>query len=175
MKTLSLCGAFDLHIHAAPDCFDRIGNDIEIAQQAKAAGMRAIAIKSVYESTVSRAWHTMQSVEGLTVYGGVTMDHHVGGVNPAAVDPCLKMGGKIVWMPTYHAEGHRRAFGCIGGFSYAGQSNKVMPLTPPQNYRRRGRASLGDERNCPAVWGEQRDSWNRTYYSRRNISAGEIL
>lgn len=55
MKTLSLCGAFDLHIHAAPDCFDRIGNDIEIAQQAKAAGMRAIAIKSVYESTVSRA------------------------------------------------------------------------------------------------------------------------
>lgn len=130
MKTLSLCGAFDLHIHAAPDCFDRIGNDIEIAQQAKAAGMRAIAIKSVYESTVSRAWHMMQSVEGLTVYGGVTMDHHVGGVNPAAVDPCLKMGGKIVWMPTYHAEGHRRAFGCIGGFSYAGQSNKVMPLTP---------------------------------------------
>lgn len=94
MKTLSLCGAFDLHIHAAPDCFDRIGNDIEIAQQAKAAGMRAIAIKSVYESTVSRAWHTMQSVEGLTVYGGVTMDHHVGGVNPAAVDPCLKMGGE---------------------------------------------------------------------------------
>lgn len=175
MKTLSLCGAFDLHIHAAPDCFDRIGNDIEIAQQAKAAGMRAIAIKSVYESTVSRAWHTMQSVEGLTVYGGVTMDHHVGGVNPAAVDPCLKMGGKIVWMPTYHAEGHRRAFGCIGGFSYAGQSNKVMPLTPLKIIDEEEELLSETKEIVQLCGGEQRDSWNRTYYSRRNISAGEIL
>ena len=128
MKTISLQGAYDLHIHAAPDCFDRIGNDIEIARQARDAGMKAIALKSVYEKTESRAWHTMQSVDGITVYGGVTMDYHVGGVNPLAVEPCLKMGGRIVWLPTYHAAGHARGFGRVGGFGYAGKEAEAKPL-----------------------------------------------
>ena len=130
MKTISLEGACDLHIHAAPDTVERIGTDLEIAARAKAAGMKAIVLKSVLEPTVTRAWHTMQAVEGISVFGGVVLDHHVGGINPAAVEPALRLGGKVVWLPTYHAKGHEKAFGRIGSFGYVEDKPHAYDLTP---------------------------------------------
>lgn len=129
MKTISLEDACDLHIHAAPDCFDRIGNDWEIAEKARAAGMKAIVLKSVFEPTQSRAWHVMQHLGGIQVFGGVVLDYHVGGLNPLAVEPSIVMGGKMVWLPTYHAKGHEKAFGQIGGFGYTDEpkTKKVLP------------------------------------------------
>lgn len=120
MKTLLLNGACDLHIHSAPCIFDRIGDDVEMAVRAREAGMRAIVLKSHHEPTYSRAWHTSRQVPGIKVYGGVVLDQHVGGVNPSAVEPCIKVGGKIVWMPTYHALGHLERFGAIGTYGYMG-------------------------------------------------------
>lgn len=130
MKTISLEGTCDLHIHAAPDTVDRIGTDLEIAVKAREAGMRAIVYKCVLESTVSRAWHTMQAVPGIQVYGGVVLDHHVGGLNPAAVDPALQMGGKLVWLPTCHALGHQMAFGTVGSFGYVEEKKRHYSLEP---------------------------------------------
>lgn len=130
MKTISLEGACDLHIHSAPDIVERIGNDVEIAARAKEAGMRAIVFKSVLEPTVSRAWHTMQQVEGIKVFGGVVLDYHAGGLNPMAVEPSVKMGGKIVWLPTYHALGHEIAFGAMGSFGYTTESSRADGLEP---------------------------------------------
>ena len=51
----------------------------------------------------------MQQVEGIKVFGGVVLDYHAGGLNPMAVEPAVKMGGKIVWLPTYHELGHEIA------------------------------------------------------------------
>ncbi len=130
MKTISLAGACDLHIHAAPDIVERIGNDLEIARQAEQAQMRAIVLKSVIEPTVSRAWHVMQQMNTLKVFGGVALDHHMGGLNPAAVEPVLKQRGVIVWLPTYHAKGHKEAFGSVGSFGYSGDENKKYELPP---------------------------------------------
>ena len=115
MKTLSLTGACDLHIHSSPDIVDRIGNDVEIARRARDAGMRAIVYKCVLEPTVSRAWHTMEQVEGISVFGGIVPDHHVGGINPSAVEPVIKMGGKVVWLPTNTAANHFRKENKEGG------------------------------------------------------------
>jgi hypothetical protein len=40
----------------------------------------------------------------------------VGGINPHAVDAALRLGARVIWMPTLDAACHRRAFGFGGGF-----------------------------------------------------------
>jgi hypothetical protein len=37
---------------------------------------------------------------GTRVYGGICCDYEVGGMNPAAVETALRVGAKIVWLPT---------------------------------------------------------------------------
>jgi len=111
-----LDGAVDLHIHSAPCIFPRVGDDYDIAKAAKESGMRAIALKSHHESTVSRAYHVMQRIDGIDVIGGITLNHYVGGLNPSAVDVMFQQGGKIVWMPTADADYHCRMFGRLGSW-----------------------------------------------------------
>jgi hypothetical protein len=40
------------------------------------------------------------------VFGGVALNGLVGGLNPRAVEMCLRMGGKIVWFPTISSPAH---------------------------------------------------------------------
>lgn len=96
-------GSIDFHIHSGPDIFPRLMNDIEIAAQAKAAGMRGILLKSHSEPTAARA--TISSiVNDFPVFGGIALNYGVGGLNPEAVRTAVRMGAKEVWMPTIHAE-----------------------------------------------------------------------
>jgi hypothetical protein len=95
-------GAIDMHIHSAPDVYPRILNDVELGRQAKEMGMRAIVVKNHFVTTADRAQVATDEAE-FPVYGGVALNHSVGGVNHHAVDITLKLGGKIVWLPTLHA------------------------------------------------------------------------
>ena len=97
-----LSGAIDLHIHTAPDIFPRSVDAIEAAEDAKAAGMAAIAIKSHSTDTAARA-ETATRVTGFPVTGGVALNYSVGGLNPYAVLESTKQGGRIVWLPTLGA------------------------------------------------------------------------
>ncbi|MGI9951045.1 DUF6282 family protein [Moorellaceae bacterium AZ2] len=107
---VDLEGAIDLHVHTHPCLFPRLCDDYTAAQAAAQAGMRGIVLKCHHESTVSRAREVSRQIEGFQVFGGIVLNSYVGGINPAAVEASLKMGGKIVWMPTidaaYHAEVH---------------------------------------------------------------------
>jgi hypothetical protein len=94
-------GALDFHIHTGPDIYPRLVNDIEVARQAKKAGMRAVLIKSHATITADRA-QLAQFVTGFPVFGGVALNWHVGGLNKYAVECAAKMGAKEVWMPTTH-------------------------------------------------------------------------
>ena len=109
-EMVTLKGAIDLHLHTYPDLFPRLVDDIELAKFAAQSEMRAVVIKSHIESSVSRAYLSQQVVPEVQVFGGIVLNTYVGGINPAAVDTCLKLGGKIVWMPTidsaYHALKH---------------------------------------------------------------------
>ena len=96
-------GACDLHIHSSPDLGERIGTDVEVAKACRDAGMRAIGIKCHLDTTMGRAFYTGQIVEGIEVYGGLTLNMQAGGINPAAVDAALQFGAKLIWMPTFHA------------------------------------------------------------------------
>ncbi|WP_020498595.1 DUF6282 family protein [Sciscionella marina] len=97
---------FDLHVHAAPDITPRLAGDREIVEAYAAAGFTGCVLKGHYESTVGRA----AAVTGaLPVYGGIALNQHAGGINPAAVRACLAAGGRVVWMPTQDARLQRRA------------------------------------------------------------------
>lgn len=97
-----LQGAVDLHIHTAPDIFPRSVDALEAAADAKAAGMRAIGIKSHSTDTAARA-ETARRYRDFPVVGGVALNYPVGGLNPYAVQESAKQGGRIVWLPTLSA------------------------------------------------------------------------
>src|SRR4030043_1215998 len=97
-----LKGAIDFHIHTGPDIYPRLLNDIEVARQAKRAGMKAILIKSHATITGDRA-QIAQNVTRFSVFGGLALNWHVGGLNKYAVECAAKFGVKQVWMPTTHA------------------------------------------------------------------------
>lgn len=97
-----LRGAVDFHIHTGPDIYPRLLDDVQVARQAKRAGMKAVLIKSHVTISSDRA-SIAQSVTGFPVFGGVTLNWQVGGLNKYAVDCAAKLGARQVWMPTTHA------------------------------------------------------------------------
>ena len=94
-----LRGAIDMHIHSAPDIFPRSVDAIEAARQAHEAGMEAIVLKSHSTDTAARA-ELAATHTGMQVFGGVTLNYSVGGLNPYAVLESARQGGRVVWFPT---------------------------------------------------------------------------
>ncbi len=113
---IDMRGAVDVHLHSEPDLFPRIADDVGVARHAAAMGLRAISLKCHSERTTSRAYMTMQQVPGIHVVGGIVLNRAVGGINPAAVEAALELGGKHVWMPTVDAANHARTFGSTGKY-----------------------------------------------------------
>jgi Family of unknown function (DUF6282) len=97
-------GAIDVHIHSAPDSRPRSVTAIEAARMAQRYGMRAIVLKNHFTDTASLAYVVSQIVPGIEVYGGISLDRTVGGINPSAVENMANMTdrhGRVVWMPTF--------------------------------------------------------------------------
>lgn len=99
---------FDSHVHAAPDVVDRRSADIALGRAYAADGFSGFVLKAHYESTVGRA-RAVADATGLTVHGGIALNQHTGGVNPAVVAASLAAGGRVVWMPTADAHTQARA------------------------------------------------------------------
>jgi hypothetical protein len=99
-----LHGTIEMHVHSAPDIVPRKSDDIALVKAAAEAGMGGILIKSHLGSTVERAILLQQVVSNISVFGGVVLNHPVGGLNPNAVEVFLQMGAKEVWMPTFSAQ-----------------------------------------------------------------------
>lgn len=97
-----LHGAIDIHMHTAPDVYPRSVTADQAAANARAAGMAAIGVKSHSTDTTTRAEYATRAT-GLPVYGGVTLNYPVGGLNPHAVLESARQGGVFVWMPTTSA------------------------------------------------------------------------
>jgi hypothetical protein len=96
-----LTGAADLHCHFGPDAHrERSVDALEAAQDAAEARHAAVVLKSHDYPTAALAAIVDQVVDGVRVFGGICCDREVGGVNPAAVEAALRLGAKIVWLPT---------------------------------------------------------------------------
>jgi hypothetical protein len=99
-----MVGACDLHIHAGPDVVPRQQDIIEVAEDAAEAGMRVIAAKDHNTITADRAVMAQKIVEDrVTVLGSIVLNYATGGFNPEAVEKALKMGARIVFMPSMDA------------------------------------------------------------------------
>jgi hypothetical protein len=126
----TLEGAIDFHAHAAPDGTPRKLDVLELANMAKAAGMRAIVVKNHYEPTASLAYVVREAVPGIEVFGGISLDLTVGGVNPAAVEYMTRVEGgygKVVWLPTFDAESQVKLSGQQRPFAPVTRDGRILP------------------------------------------------
>ena len=99
----ALEGAYDLQVHVAPDVIERRIDDLDLAREFLAHGLRGFALKSHYFPTAERAKVVTKAVPGIAAFGALTLNHAVGGLNPVAVELAGRSGAKIVWMPTVDA------------------------------------------------------------------------
>ena len=124
-QAISLNGVIDMHVHTAPDVCQRTYNDLELTSAAVHAGARAIVIKGHHCSTVARAAlcnaynRAAFDSNAFVMYGGLVLNHEVGGLNPKAVQTALEMGAKVIWLPTVDAENDCRKHGRSGGIRMA--------------------------------------------------------
>jgi hypothetical protein len=100
----ALEGAYDLQVHVGPDVIARRIDDIDCAKEFLAHEMKGFVLKSHYIQTGERAQVVTKAVPGSRVYGAITLNHSVGGLNPVAVELAGRTGCKIVWMPTVDAQ-----------------------------------------------------------------------
>ena len=103
-QSVSLKGAIDIHVHQAPDSVKRAIDADDLARLAKSMGMRGMVMKNHWEPTASLAFMVRKIVPGFEVFGGVTQDLAVGGINLEAVKHMAATTGgygRVVWLPTF--------------------------------------------------------------------------
>jgi len=122
-----LKGAIEIHVHSGPDLLPRLLDHAELVRMAKDAGYRAIVLKSQNMGTADRVPFIRMLVPDIDVFGSVTLNYSVGGINPFAVNAALGFGAKIVWMPTIDARHHMSYFGGLGQFGSSIKAEKKLP------------------------------------------------
>ena len=123
-------GAIDIHIHIGPDPNRRRRvTAYEAAIQAKEAGMRGIVLKSHDYITSPVTYLLQQMVSGVELYGGLSLDFEVGGLNPHAVEMAGKIHTRMVWMPTFSSAWNMRMHKGEGkGITILDPAGSVLPV-----------------------------------------------
>jgi len=103
-----LIDAVDLHCHSGPAAMPRILDHHEELLDAAAAGFRAVLYKDHFYPGMAHAiiLEKLFPQLGVQLFSGVALNNASGGINPHAVDHAIKLGGRIVWMPTLSAKNH---------------------------------------------------------------------
>lgn len=114
-------GAYDLHVHSAPDVLPRKMDDLTMAKRIQESGMAGYAIKSHFFCTSERAELVHTLYPDVDLIGTVTLNRAVGGINPTAMEMACRSGAKLVWFPTCDSE-HERAH------TFNGDPNKKLPF-----------------------------------------------
>ena len=108
LRDPALTGAIDLHAHHGPDSYARQWDAFEVVKLAKERGMRGVVLKNHWTETAGLVQLIRKyGTQGIEVFGSVTLDTPVGGVNPMAVRYMADVEGtwgRIVWMPTHDSE-----------------------------------------------------------------------
>lgn len=133
-KENRLEGIIDIHIHTAPDIRKRRMDDLDLMEAAVARNVRAVVLKSHQVVTADRAAivnkvrREKYPDSNFEAFGAVALNRSVGGINPAAVEVTLKLGGKIVWLPTVSAVNHlTRQKKSLDGAVEVTRDGKIVP------------------------------------------------
>ncbi len=106
-----LSGSIDLHAHAYPEHTlsmpPRLPN-LEWAKMAARYHMRGIVMKSHIYPTSMQVYDLMQNEElrssGIELFGSITLNYTMGGLNPLNVALAGELGTKVVFMPTWSSK-----------------------------------------------------------------------
>lgn len=108
-------GIIDMHVHSNPDIRIRAYDDFQLMEAGIRVGARAIVIKTHQGTTMDRAYLCNEhnrivhnNTNDFTMFGSITLNRQVGGLNPVATEVALKLGAKVVWLPTQSARHHLR-------------------------------------------------------------------
>lgn len=121
MSDISLKGVVEVHVHAKPDLYPRSYSDLELMEAGVRVQARAIVVKWHYGQTAARAQLCNEMCRRLypeaevEMIGSIVLNRPVGGINPAAVETALKLGARIVWMPTMDSRNERELKGFHDG------------------------------------------------------------
>jgi hypothetical protein len=102
-------GAYDLHVHVAPDVMERRIDDLGLAVSFRDAGLAGFVLKSHYVPTAERASVVRAAVSGVEALGSITLNRSVGGLNPVAVEIAAREGARFVWLPTVDSRNERQS------------------------------------------------------------------
>jgi hypothetical protein len=102
-----VAGAYDTHVHVAPDVMDRRIDDLDLARRCLDVGLAGFVLKSHYVTTAERASVVRKAVPGIDALGAITLNGAMGGMNPAAVEIAGRLGARTVWMPTVDSRNQR--------------------------------------------------------------------
>jgi len=130
MSTRSLSGVIDIHCHCGPDSLARTIDAVDLARLAKERGMRGIVIKNHYEPTAALACLARKAVPEIEIFGGVTLNLAVGGMNPHAVEHMAKVAGgagRFVWMGSLDTEAQVRYSKHTRPFVSISRGGKLLP------------------------------------------------
>jgi imidazolonepropionase-like amidohydrolase len=101
-------GAIDLHCHSGPSVLARYLDDLEAMQEAAEAGLKAVLLKDHYYSAtpVTHLLNKHFKHLGVLMLSGIPLNNTVGGLNVHAVEHGIKLGARLVWMPTFSSANH---------------------------------------------------------------------
>ena len=110
-------GGLDFHVHTGPDAIPRKHDDLQVARGMRRLGLAGFVIKSHHAPTAARAALLDDHLNGIRLFGGVCLNHAVGGLNPLAVDAAGRAGGRVAWLPTIDAANERAATALEGNLA----------------------------------------------------------
>lgn len=126
-----LVGAIDLHCHSGPAAMPRILDHHEELMDAAAAKFRAVLYKDHFYGGMAHAilLEKLFPETNVKLFSGIALNNASGGINPHAVDHTIKLGGKIVWMPTLSAANHIEVL-ARGNNTFPKTSKKMLDPIP---------------------------------------------
>jgi hypothetical protein len=127
-----LVDAVDLHCHSGPAAMPRILDHHEELLDAAAAKFRAVLYKDHFYPGMAHAIILQKLFPelGVELFSGVALNNASGGINPHAVDHAIKLGGKIVWMPTLSAKNHLDELASGKAKTFPKTSTKMLDAEP---------------------------------------------
>jgi hypothetical protein len=105
-------GAYDIHVHAAPDVVPRAMDAVQLAKEANEKKMAGMLLKDHTTSTTGRVFVLNRLVHGTCrFFSSLALNPPVGSLNPQAVESALRSGADMIFFPTYGAHNHIRKWG----------------------------------------------------------------
>lgn len=134
-----LRGSYDIHLHGGPSSTtQRLYDEADLAIHFSYMGLAGFVSKNhdspstrsmILAEKVGNKWAEEHNKKKVELFGGVVLNHAVGGLNPEAVISVYRLGGKYVWLPSLDANHHRRVVGqCEGqGIDLIDENDNVVP------------------------------------------------